>query len=168
MALKKVQNTEEFGICIKSQDAVVEFQNQKCFDLCGDQLNKKCEKGCMLRYAKSKADAAFDHSYKIIKNIESDGVLVDAIMINDGQNLTTLLLEKNLAVEEQMIQISKFKLSTSEMNVMEKYLLGISNHEISKQLFISKATLRTHLNNIYKKIPDSYKQEIIAAHKSRS
>ncbi len=167
MALKKAQNSEKFGICIKSKNAVVEFQNQKCFDLCGDQLNKKCEKGCMLRYAKSKADPAFDHSYKIIKNMESNDALVDAIIINDGQNITTLLLEKNPAVEEQMIQISRFKLSNSEMNVMEKYLLGFSNDEISKQLFISNATLRTHLNNIYKKIPEAYKREIIAAHKSR-
>ncbi len=63
----------------------------------------------MLRYPKSKADAAFDHSYKIIKNIESNDALVDAIMINDGKNITTLLLEKNPAVEEQMIQIVKFR-----------------------------------------------------------
>lgn len=122
MDLKQDENKEKFGICIKSQNAEVRFQNQKCLDLCGNQLNKKCEKGCMLRYANSKVDAVFDRNYKIIKNIETGDVLVDAIMINDGQNITSLLIEKNSAVADQMTQISKFKLSNSEMNVIERYL----------------------------------------------
>jgi len=50
---------------------------------------------------------------------------------------------------------------------MQLFLEGKSNSEIVKLLFISKSTLRTHLNNIYKKIPADLKVDIVKCHFGR-
>jgi hypothetical protein len=45
-------------------------------------------------------------------------------------------------------------LSRRELEVAHLAVQGMPNSGISKRLFISKATLKTHLNNIYKKMPE--------------
>jgi DNA-binding CsgD family transcriptional regulator len=152
------------GVCVKSQSETVEFQNQPCIDVCGDQVGKRCEKGCMLRYSKGTTDEIFDRGFKLFKNVDTDGRVVDAVMISDGYNLTTLIYDKADVIKKQMEFINQFHLSKTELKVMEKFLQGHSNQDVASQLFISKATLRTHLNNIYKKLPENLKQEILSSH----
>ena len=42
------------------------------------------------------------------------------------------------------------------MTVMELILKGLTKKEITKKLFVSDATIKTHLNNIYKKLPTKW------------
>ena len=44
-------------------------------------------------------------------------------------------------------------LTKKEVEIAEQVVEGKPNVEIQDALFISKSTLKTHLNNIYKKIP---------------
>jgi DNA-binding CsgD family transcriptional regulator len=161
---KRGLNLNKVGICIKSQDETVEHQNELCIKTCGNQVGKKCEKGCMLHYKNSSVDAAFDRGFKLLKNLDSDGHSLDAVMFNDGQKLTTLFYDKAEVLKNQMEFIKRFSLSKAELSVIEKFLAGYKSREIADQLFISKATLRTHLNNIYKKLPANLKEEILTSH----
>ena len=156
---------ESVGVCIKSQNETVEFQNQSCLDICGDQLGRRCEKGCMERYLPGTTeDRIFDNAFRVFRNVKIDSRSIDAIMINDGTKLTTLLCDRSAAIEKQLEYLKKFKLSKAEQKVAELYLMGLSNSEIATKLFISKGTLRTHLNTIYKKIPEDLKRELMSSH----
>lgn len=157
-------NLENVGVCVKSQDGIVQSQNQTCQKICGHQVGKKCTQGCMLHYHKSEANQAFDLGFKIFRNIDSNGHKVDVVMVNDGGHLTSLLYDKSEFVRRQLDYVERFNLSKAELKVLEKYLLGFSNQETADQLFISRSTLRAHLNNIYKKLPGELKEEILSSH----
>jgi DNA-binding CsgD family transcriptional regulator len=45
-------------------------------------------------------------------------------------------------------------LTRRETEVVSLTIRGVSNPEICEQLSISRATLRTHLNNVYRKFRD--------------
>ena len=158
------KHLKKIGICIKSLDGTVEYQNPKCIEICGNQLNQKCQKGCMIRHSRNLNNPEFSEGYKILKNVNPTGNPTDGIMIDDGTSLTTLLFDKKDSTQKQIATLKKYHLSDAELVIIEKYIQGMPNHEIAESLFISKATLRTHLNNIYKKIPEILKKEIMVVH----
>ncbi|MGF2146401.1 response regulator transcription factor [Vagococcus fluvialis] len=47
---------------------------------------------------------------------------------------------------------SKIKLTARELEVLALVSQGLTNKEISKELFISEATTKTHVLNIYQKL----------------
>lgn len=144
----------EIGTCIKDKEKVVLFQNNICLHTCGNMEGKICTKGCMESYAAVPG-------MTLIKNSEVDNKLVDAVVINDGKTLTTLLYEhtpSELDLKKEKAKLLSFDLSKSELTIFLLVLMGKRNTQIEKELFISKATLKTHLNNIYKKLPENYQQ----------
>ena len=150
----KMMNQLEIGKCIKSHEREVLFQDELCIKSCGDMGGKVCTKGCMSSYAPIPG-------MTLMKNTEVDGTIIDAVVINDGKKLTTLLYlypksEEDLIKERA--KLCSFGLTKSELNLFQLVMMGKRNVQIQKELFISKATLKTHLNNIYKKLPESYQQ----------
>ncbi len=145
------------GLCIKNKDKEVLYQDQKCLDSCGDMRGQICTKGCMESYATVPG-------MTLVKNSKVNDGTVDAVVINDNQKITTLLYHHNQNVhneEEEKLMRAKlisFGLTKSELAIFLKVLKGARNTEICQELFISRATLKTHLNNIYKKLPDSFQQ----------
>jgi ATP/maltotriose-dependent transcriptional regulator MalT len=51
-------------------------------------------------------------------------------------------------------RFSNRDLSNREQEVVRLGLQGLINSQITQKLGISRATLKTHLNNVYKKIPE--------------
>lgn len=144
----------QLGTCIKDMNREVSFQNELCKKKCGDMVGQVCTKGCMSSYFPLPG-------MSFVKNSIVDNNMVDAVVINDGQSLTTLLYaaEKNENEKEAALEIAKLSglgLSKSEIVIFMKVLEGKSNTQIIKDLFISKSTIKTHLNNIYKKLPANY------------
>ena len=163
MSNEKVRDLTKIGICIKSTDTTVEYQNPMCENICGQQVGHKCTKGCITKLT-AESDEILNTGYKLFRNTKVDNNNVDTIITNDGEKITTLLFKKEENIQKQLNTLSQFHLSKSELGVIKKFLEGYSNIEIAEQLFISKSTLRTHLNNIYKKIPADLKDEIISRH----
>lgn len=144
----------EIGTCIKNADKKVLFQDSLCLKVCGDMRGEACHKGCMSNYVSISG-------MTLIKNSEVENRLVDAVVINNGESLTTLIYPCIIDEEKQMAEVEKliaYGLSKSEVAIFSMVMLGQKNEQIRKTLFISKPTLKTHLNNIYKKLPDSYQQ----------
>lgn len=153
------------GVCRKSADGVVLYQNSICLKLCGDELGQSCRKGCMAKYSNTIGDGEFKLGLSHLKNVGTDGRrFVDGIIINDGTHLTTILVDKTDIVERQLRTIQRFGLTKSETQIMELLFQGFANKEISAKLFISKSTLKTHLNNIYRKLPENIRRTIQALH----
>lgn len=145
----------KLGVCIKDQESVVAYQNESCMKLCGDQRQKKCQEACMKNYH-LEAPLIVNQGMKLIKNSETPHGRADAVIINDGKTIITLLYdldEKFKNIEESLEEIKRCDLTNSEMTVMELILYGLSKREMKMKLFVSDATIKTHLNNIYKKLP---------------
>lgn len=144
----------ELGTCVKNLEKVVLFQDSLCLAACGNMDGQICNKGCMAQYATLPG-------MTLIKNSIVDNTLMDAVVINDGKTLTTLIYPHDNDQEKWSKEREKlitFGLSKSEIVIFLLVMAGKKNSCIKNELFISKATLKTHLNNIYKKLPDSYQQ----------
>lgn len=144
----------KLGTCVKNSEKEVLFQNEICLNSCGDMMGQVCTKGCMSSYAPIPG-------MTLIKNSEVDNGLVDAVVVNDGKTLTTLIYPHSKSEEEirkERAKLLSFGLSKSEITIFLLVMMGKRNSQIQKELFISKATLKTHLNNIYKKLPESFQE----------
>ena len=165
MAIANMLNLKKLGICIKAKDTTVEYQNSKCQEICGNQLGIKCEKGCVLKLdAEKNSEKSAQTGFRLYRNKSVDNQIVDSVVAQDGEKIVTLLLNSEEFILSQMNLIRNYSLSPSELAIMKKFLKGHTHSEIAGQLFISKSTLRTHLNNIYKKLPADLKENILAWH----
>lgn len=144
----------QLGLCKKNSDRKVIFQDEICLSICGNVTGQVCDKGCMSGYVPI-------HGMTLVKNSSVENSVVDAVVINDGSSITTLLYSNARAPEEIQADEKKlvtYGLSKSEIVIFLLVMKGKMNSQIQKDLFISKATLKTHLNNIYKKLPENYQQ----------
>lgn len=148
----------KLGLCIKDQGKMVLFQNDSCVKTCGQMTGSVCGKTCMNLYHQIEECSAINEGMKLFKGVEIEGHKVDALIINDGEKISTLLYPLDADQEKFKKQEAFFKekgLTKSELRIMQMVMQGMTNAAIAKELFISKATLKTHLNNIYKKLPAS-------------
>ena len=148
----------KIGICVKDNDKKVLFQNSICVQTCGELAGGVCRKTCMSLYHQVEECSALNEGMKLFKGVEIEGHKVDALIVNDGSQITTLLYPLDADQEKFKKQEAFFKergLTKSELRIMQMVMQGMTNASIAQQLFISKATLKTHLNNIYKKLPPS-------------
>lgn len=164
MANSNMPDLKKIGICIKLNNTSVEYQNSKCREICGNQVGQKCEKGCILILNAEKTGQVPQIGFRLYRNMAIDNQTVDCIIAQDGEKIITLFLNSQEFVLNQIDLLKKYSLSVSELAVIKRFLEGYANSEIASQLFISKSTLRTHLNNIYKKLPAGLKENILAWH----
>jgi hypothetical protein len=142
----------KLGLCIKNAEKLVQYQDELCLEICGDMQGQICEKGCMKDFANLPG-------MTLVKNAHVDGDVVDTVVIKDQGKLTTLLYKHRSDEEDDKIMRAKlisFGLSKSELAIFLRFLKGHRNADIAREFFISKATLKTHLNNIYKKLPNNF------------
>ena len=149
----EVRQSARYGICVKTLDGEVLSQNLKCIELCGDMRGKICEKGCMLDRSVHPEARAMDEGLSHLSGILSEGHLVDAVLVNDGESLTTYLLDKEAIVDRKLELIKTCGLTEAEKKIVALLFSGRTNREIAAAQHISVSTVRTHLGNIYKKLP---------------
>lgn len=148
----------KLGLCVKDQEKRVLFQNENSVNTCGAMVGQVCMKTCMQLYHQVEECSALSEGMKLIKGTEVEGHKVDALIVNDGERITTFLYPLDDDQDKFKKQEAFFKekgLTKSELKIMQMVTQGLTNAVIAEKLFISKATLKTHLNNIYKKLPAS-------------
>jgi DNA-binding CsgD family transcriptional regulator len=155
------------GECVKGLDRTVQSQNDVCKSVCGDQVGRVCTKGCMKDHVDDSLGLGLNQGFRVIEHMETDGRIVDAVVINDGKTLTTLLYDRTATIEQQLECLKAFNLTPSETTVIHRILIGHPNREVAKQLSISPATLRVHLKRIYKKIPPPLVRDILERRRVR-
>lgn len=167
MGIKSLKEINKTGLCIKSKDLTVEYQNDRCRESCGQQVGNICDKGCILYLKKDHMESAFKNTFKFFRAVDIDGRNFDTVVFESDSKILTLLQNSDDFLKIQINQLQNYHLSPREIEIMQLFLEGKSNSEIVKLLFISKSTLRTHLNNIYKKIPADLKVDIVKCHFGR-
>jgi DNA-binding NarL/FixJ family response regulator len=99
------------------------------------------------------------YNFSILHNIFDDSEkIVDAVKLNTVRSIYTILYDKTNMIKSLLSQIKSYHLTNTEINIYKLITMGYSNKEIASKLFVSKKTIHTHINNIYKKIPSKLKQ----------
>ena len=112
-------------------------------------------------YESSHTFTALDEGIHSFKNKEINKKPFDIIVINDKKNLITLLYPLSEKQTQQVTILSGLGLSNQEMCIIKLILEGKSNSDVCKELNITHATIRTHLGNIYKKLPAKIREDLI-------
>lgn len=153
-----MEDLDSLGICVKNQNKKVISQNEICKSCCGDRINQICDMGCMKEYDLNKPKS-FSDGMTLLKNIENNLGLSDTVIINDGNTITTIIYQKSFIkdkIKYDLEELKTYSLTKSELNIIEHILSGKTNTEICKLLFISRPTLKSHINSIYKKVPEKW------------
>ncbi len=146
------------GICIKDSFKTVLEQNELCQKICGNMVGLVCDFGCMNNYPTT-SPQSITQGMILLSNIQSKDQKLDAVIINDGDKITTITYPncfKENTIKDEIEELRRFGLTKSELVIIEEVLKGYKNIEIAQKLFISEGTLKTHLNNIYKKLPERW------------
>jgi len=75
--------------------------------------------------------------------------------------LKALKLLRNPLPEKQIDSSKKYELTGRETEVLEQLSQGLNYSEIAENLFISPATVRKHIENIYRKLQVRNKLEAV-------
>ena len=142
-------------VCVKDEEKRVLYQNEACLQLCGDMSARNCDKdkNCMRCYSFNDAAPAREEGTQYYPNELIEDEYYDVLFINDGENLTTLLYPLRRKQQADIRQAAEYDLTKREQEVVRLVIEGHNNTAIAKKLFVSKATVKKHLNNIYKKLP---------------
>lgn len=145
--------SSKMGLCVKTLDRKVLFQNSVCKRVCGEVTGQVCSTGCMEGFSQHPEDPVLDEGAQMRAGIHSHGHLIDAVLLNDQEFLTTIFYDKQDLVVRKMESVKSLPLTRMEKRVLQLLLEGRSNKEMVETLCVSISTVRTHLNHIYQKLP---------------
>jgi len=143
----------DVGVCVKDAHGRVSQQDSLCKGLCGDLAGEICEKGCMRLYAKHPALPALSEGARVFNSQKIKNTLVDWVVINNGETITTLIYPLTRRSSALTQVLSSAVLSKNEFQIVQLIIDGFTNPEICAEVDIALPTLRTHMANIYRKLP---------------
>lgn len=145
---------ENIAVCKKTQAGQVISQNEKCISICGNRQGQTCSDNCMhVHKSRNPRQTPGTNRYEYIS---INGKEYDILMLDDGNLLTTLLLELTEKTSVNQKFFGQFNLTKREKEIVDLLLRKKTNKSISDELCISPATLKTHINHIFKKVPAKY------------
>lgn len=124
----------------------------------------------LLRLQKNYPNAYYTQQYEnelqadtfLVNNEEADSfkmstfLLISLLIISVLLNFIVIKKNKNLKNQSN----SKEKLTSQEQKTLELILADKTNKEIASELFISVSTVKTHINNLYKKLNVTSREEV--------
>ncbi len=151
------------GICIKDAQGRVLQQNKKCVDFCGQRCGSVCKDGCMKFYDASNSGERefFDSvSMRIHRNVHGDRGSCDVVVIHSQDRIISILYSKERLVEADLLLFKRYGLTDAERTILLMILDEVPNSEIAKRLFISLSTVKKHINNLYRKLPEGFRKQV--------
>ncbi len=152
--LESSLEASDVAVCVKDRNKCVLSQNDYCRELCGERVGEKCETGCMELYASDRTQQWKDWGSRVYKNSFLHGSFFDVTLLCTSESIITFLQPLKERYDMALAYYKERGLTKRETEVVSLTIRGVSNPEICKTLSISRATLRTHLNNIYHKFRD--------------
>ncbi|WP_222981474.1 response regulator transcription factor [Flagellimonas meishanensis] len=92
------------------------------------------------------------------KSINWNWILATLLFLSLGANVYWLISQKRSISRKSNAQWQK--LTPQEQKIVEHIIADKSNKEIAASLFVSHSTVKTHINNLYKKLEVSSREEI--------
>lgn len=114
-------------------------------------VGKTCDKNCV-RFFHEKDLVKNSHlGIELFKNKIFANQLIDLVLIFNSVNIITVLCPKN-SLDAELLELKGRGLSNRELEIVNLRRQGFKNVEIEEHLHIAHSTLKTHINNIRKKI----------------
>jgi len=154
MLLEESLESGDIAVCVKDAQRKVLMQNERCRQICGDHLGRTCEQGCMQLFEKDRFQQWKDWGTRVYKNSMINGSFNDVTLLCGKERIITFLQPLKDRYEKALAYYREKGLTRRESEVIALTIQGSSNTDICECLSISRATLRTHLNNIYRKFRD--------------
>ena len=145
----------DIAVCVKDTSKRVLMQNVHCIRRCGDHQGSICELGCMELYDQDISHQWKDWGTRVYRNSFIRGGFCDVTLLCSADRIISFLHPLEEKYEMALAHYRGKGLTRRETEVIDLTIQGISNSQICERLSISKATLRTHLNNVYKKLRDA-------------
>lgn len=144
-------NELPFGVCIRDDKNKVIYQNKVCVDICGGLLEQNCAKNCVEMIAKRPLSEQLSKGAFVLGIATQGENQYDVVTLKDGNTNTTILhpIDKSRSSE---LPVDIKDLTERETEILKLKRQGLSAKEISKKLFISVTTVKTHINNINAKL----------------
>jgi len=152
MVLENSLECGDIAVCVKDSSKRVLTQNEHCRTACGDRVGKVCKVGCMELYAKDESQQWKDWGSHVYKNSKVHDNYYDVTLLCTAQRIITFLQPLKEKYAAALAYYREKGLTKRETEIIFLTIQGTSNSDIIENLSISKATLRTHLNNIYTKL----------------
>lgn len=144
----------DLGVCVKDSEGRVLQQNKLCLEICGDCLDKVCNVACMELYEKDKSRQWNNWGSHVYKNSFAHNDFYDITLLCSDTHMITFLQPLKEKYEKAIAYYEALKLTKREMEILSYIIKGASNSEICEKISVSRATIKTHLNNVYKKASD--------------
>jgi len=142
----------DFSVCVKNRNKKVLMQNKPCLDVCGDKIGSRCNDGCMELFNNDKKKQWKEQGSCVYKNILMNNDYFDVHLLCGNENIITFLMPLKKQQSDAFLFYKDKGLTRRESEIISFVIQGYSNRYITKQLTISMATLKSHLNNIYRKL----------------
>ena len=160
-SLEEELRQANIGFCVKNKNRQVVFQNPVCMGHCHDKTDAVCSSGCMGRVGAENLDSPLGQGTYLLKNTTTPGGNnCDAVVINTPDRIFTFLYAATPG-KQSVTLVGAETLTKREEEIFDLILHGYSNQQIIDKLFISRSTLKTHINNIYRKLPEGERKALI-------
>ena len=146
------------GVCVKNPSRRILLQNEPCLKACGDCLDKVCSVGCMELYLNDDIAQWNKRGMRFYRNVCCRGSYFEFALICTEQHIITLMQPLTDRHASAIEYYRTMGLSKRELEIISEVIRRFSNRDICEKLSISKATLKTHLNRIYRKLEDLGKE----------
>lgn len=151
MLLDESLQANHIGVCVKDTNKRVLQQNSCCKEICGERMGETCNVGCMEYYADDDTQQWKEWGSRIYKNSYIHNGFYDVTLISSAENIITFLQPLKEMYRKALDHYKDKGLTRRETEIISLAIKGKSNAAICERLSISRATLRTHLNNVYSK-----------------
>lgn len=144
----------DLGVCIKDTEGKVLEQNELCLKVCGNCVGQVCTVACMALYEKDKSRRWDNWGSHIYENSYAHDGFYDITLLRSNTHMITFLQPLKEKYQKALNYYKDANLTKRETEILSFIIKGVSNTDICNKISVSKATIKTHINNIYKKVND--------------
>jgi len=147
-------HADGIAVCVKDAQQRILQQSSECEAICGAHHGELCQVGCMELYAADQSQQWRRWGSRVYKNSLIQGAFYDVTVMCTGAHIVTFLQPLAQQYDKALAFYAEMGLTKRESEVIVLTIQGVSNGDICDRLCVSRATLRTHLNNVYGKLRD--------------
>ncbi len=143
------------SICLLRMGNHVHFQNSACKKLCGNFSGMECPQTCVLSCEKNLNRPIGEEGIRSFSNQKVGNQFFDVFFFSAAPYRMVMLYPLQKKYDAWLQRFKDRDLSKRELEIANLCIRGFTNSKIVRKLSITRATLKTHLNNIYKKMPEA-------------